>query len=215
MHMIFLIRHGQTEWNKALVFRGRKDIPLSTEGKTQAARTGKYLGRRKIYRIFTSPLMRAVDTANEIAKESHCDVRILESLTDINFGDWEGKTLEWVKQNDPEIFSLFRSHPEKVVFPNGESLDSCCNRAFDGFSTELHRLSIEHTDDVDCVFVTHRVVLKLLLLRAMGLSSSSFWKLQVDTCGLSELDFIDNTFIIKRINSVCHLADEAHESADF
>jgi broad specificity phosphatase PhoE len=56
MHMIFLVRHGQTEWNKALVFRGRKDIPLSTEGKTQAARTGKYLGRRKIYRIFTSPM---------------------------------------------------------------------------------------------------------------------------------------------------------------
>jgi len=65
------------------------------------------------------------------------------------------------------------------------------------------------------VFVTHRVVLKLLLLKAMDLLSSSFWKLQVDTCGLSELDFIDNTFIIKRINSVCHLSGAAHKSADF
>jgi broad specificity phosphatase PhoE len=213
--MIFLVRHGQTEWNKALVFRGRKDVPLSAEGKIQAARTGKYLRGRSVSQIFTSPLTRALGTANAIAKESQCAATILEALTDVHFGDWEGKTLEWVKQNDPKNYFLYLYHPEEVVFPNGESLDSCCNRAFDAFYTELHSRFAEHNDEGDCVFVTHRVVLKLLLLRAMGLSSSSFWKLQVDTCGLSELDLIDNTFIIKRINSVCHLSGAAQESADF
>jgi len=57
--------------------------------------------------------------------------------------------------------------------------------------------------------------LKLLLLRALGLSASAFWKMQVDTCGLNELDFVDDIFIVKRMNSVCHLSGAAQESADF
>jgi broad specificity phosphatase PhoE len=213
--MIFLVRHGQTEWNKSLVFRGRKDVPLSEEGKMEASLTGKFFLRRSVYRIFTSPLSRAVDTATSIAKESQCAVTVIEGLTDVHYGDWEGKTQEWVRKNDPEHYFVYLHHPEEVVFPNGESLESCCERAFDAFHTELHRHYTGTRSDGDFVFVTHRVVLKLLLLRVLGLSSSAFWKLQVDTCGLNELDFVDNVFVIKRINSVCHLSGAAQVSTDF
>ncbi len=213
--MIFLVRHGQTEWNKSLVFRGRKDVPLSEEGKAEASLTGKFFQRRRVYRIYTSPLSRAMDTATSIAKKSQHAVTVSKALIDVHYGDWEGKTREWVKKNDPEHYFMYLHHPEEVVFPNGESLESCCDRAFDAFYTELHRHYARHRDDGDFVFVTHRVVLKLLLLRVLGLTASAFWKLQVDTCGLNELDFIDNIFIVKRINSVCHLSSASQESADF
>lgn len=86
--MIYLIRHGQTEWNEKKIFRGQKDIPLSKEGNKQADKTGKYLTRSGINIIYSSPLKRAYETSLSISRECGCDVNILNDLTDIHFGDW-------------------------------------------------------------------------------------------------------------------------------
>ena len=214
--MIILMRHGQTEWNEKQIFRGQKDIPLSREGKAQAHRTAKYLKVKNVVKIYSSPLKRAYETASIIAEEVSCTVKILHELTDIHYGDWEGKQLEWVKENDSENYYLYRNFPELVIFPKGESLESCCMRTFDAFHTLVTQLHKSHNRRTgNYLFVTHRVVLKLILLRALGLNCSSFWKLQVDTCSLNELDYINNIFLIKCINGVCHLKKGDDTRPDF
>ncbi|MCK4803473.1 MAG: histidine phosphatase family protein [Spirochaetes bacterium] len=213
--MIYLIRHGQTEWNEKKIFRGHKDIPLSKEGKEQAYKTGKYLARSGINIIYSSPLKRAHETSLSISEECGCDVNILNDLTDIHFGDWEGKSLRWVKENDSYKYNLYRFHPEKITFPNGESLNHRYERALDGFYSLVEQKTGTWAASLNLAIVTHRVTLKLILLGVLELSPSSFWKIQIDTCSISEVEFTDNGYLVRRLNSTCHFEDQGSLNYDF
>ena len=94
---IYLVRHGETQWNKEEVFRGRKDIPLNETGRKQAAQAGAYFREVPVKRIISSPLSRAVETAQGIATATGVPVERVGELTDINFGIWEGLSLKEVE----------------------------------------------------------------------------------------------------------------------
>ncbi len=208
--MIYLIRHGQTEWNKNCIFRGQKDIPLSKEGNLQARLTGKYLIGHDIESIYTSPLKRAFETATILAENFKSTVQKVEDLKDINFGNWEGKSDLWVREHDASLYNLYRNFPEKSSFPDGESLNQCFDRAFRAF----YSIASQNAQK-DIAIVTHRVILKLILIGILGLTTSSFWKIRLDTCSISEVELHKSSFIIKRINSICHLTKLEGESIDF
>jgi len=210
--MIYLVRHGQTAWNRDRIFRGRKDLPLSEEGRLQASSTALLLKECNIKAVYSSPLKRALETANEIASACRCLVVGEEGLIDLDFGDWEGKRFEWVKKYDPEQYRLYRSSPERCTIPGGESLKDCFERAYRAFLG----IAEKHVDDTShCVLVSHRVILKLLLLGILGLPLSSFWKITLDTCSICEIDPKENEFIVRAINSRCHLATVSAHGIDF
>jgi broad specificity phosphatase PhoE len=218
--VIYLIRHGQTEWNDQNIFRGQKDIALSGTGKSQAYQTGKYLADRDVKKIYTSPLTRAVETSSIIAEQLGCGVSVLQDLRDIDFGDWEGKNQKWVCLYDPENYHFYKCHPDKVTFPNGESLNHCFERVWKTFYLTVSQNTIkmnESAPSVNVAFVSHRVVLKLLLLGALGLSAGAFWKIRIETCSISELHFdqAEATFSIRKMNEICHLASRTTPDLDF
>ena len=68
MTSIYLVRHGQTAWNKEEIFRGRTDVPLDESGRKQAELVGKYFREMEIHAIYSSPLARAWETAQAIAR---------------------------------------------------------------------------------------------------------------------------------------------------
>ena len=90
MTEIILARHGETEWNVAEIFRGRIDIELNETGTKQAALLAEYLSRRKIEAICSSPLKRALNTAEIIAGYHKLDVEIAPGLIDFDYGEWQG-----------------------------------------------------------------------------------------------------------------------------
>jgi broad specificity phosphatase PhoE len=210
--MIYLIRHGQTEWNRDRIFRGHKDLPLSKEGKIQAAKTARWLRERDISVVYSSPLVRAFETASVIAAECRCPVVKEEGIIDLDFGDWEGNTFDRVKKNDPEQYRLYRYEPERCTIPGGESLKGCYERAFRCF---LH-IAAKHVEDgSQWAMVSHRVILKLLLIGILGLSLSAFWKIALDTCSICGVEPRGGGFIIRGINSRCHLTDSFEYGIDF
>jgi broad specificity phosphatase PhoE len=220
--MIYLIRHGLTEWNEKSFFRGRKDIPLSPAGRTQAHLVGEFFTTRPVAVVYTSPLKRAYETSMIIANQIGCEVQVIEELTDINFGEWEGKPLEWVKENYPFEYAQYKKHPDSVIIPGGESLDSCRKRASRAFLTTVKTSSreLEENRAVDLnnpelAFVSHRVIIKLLLLEALGLSTDFFWRIHIDTCGINELEYSEIGFVIHRMNSVAHLKEDERGRGDF
>jgi broad specificity phosphatase PhoE len=214
--MIYLVRHGLTEWNEKNIFRGQKDIPLSSEGRFQAELAGRYLKNKNIQKIHTSPLKRAYETSLIISEQAGCEVLVIDGLTDIHFGDWEGKSVDWVKETFPKKYNLYKRHPGKVRFPNGESLETCRKRAFNAFCTIVSGWEKNTTaSGAHFVVVSHRVIIKLLLLAALGLPTASFWRIRIDTCGINELDYVNNCFIINRINSTPHLANNKYLMPDF
>ena len=111
---IYIVRHGETAWNKDEVFRGRKDVPLNERGRGQAERVGLYFRKMPIDRIVSSPLARAVETAKAISTTTGVAVEISDEFTDINFGIWEGLSLGEVEKRYPTDLDLWRKSPEKL-----------------------------------------------------------------------------------------------------
>ncbi len=100
MTSVYLVRHGQTAWNKEEIFRGRSDIPLNETGLKEAALAGEYLKSFEVEAIYSSPLARAWQTAQKIAGFHRLEVRPLDGLMDMSFGRWEGHSLKEVKERD-------------------------------------------------------------------------------------------------------------------
>jgi len=132
MTKIYIVRHGETQWNKEEVFRGRKDIPLNESGLRQANSVGQYFSHISVNRIVSSPLERARQTAEAISNTTGTAVDTMAEFTDMNFGVWEGLTLPEVEKDFPADFALWKLSPEKLRLEGGESLAMVRERGSSG-----------------------------------------------------------------------------------
>jgi phosphoserine phosphatase len=198
---IFLIRHGETAWNSEGIFRGQSEIPLNERGLQQARATGEYLQAINFDAVFCSPLSRARQTAEALCLDRIIKPQPVDALIDISFGPWEGQAYSKLEALYPEAIRIWREEPEKHQLEGAETLDEANARAF----KELLRLAWENSGK-NIAIVTHRVILKLLLLSAIGLNSSDFWKIKQDTCCINLLEYSSaKNFIIVKLNETCHL----------
>ncbi len=103
--IVYLVRHGETDWNRERRFQGQKDIPLNQYGKRQANKLADYFVIKKfsIDSIYSSDLKRAVLTAEFIAMKLNHIVHVHYGLRERNFGDLEGKKIDDIKQHNPGI----------------------------------------------------------------------------------------------------------------
>jgi len=200
MTRIYLVRHGETEWNKEKVFRGGIDIPLSERGRKEALALAEFLAKERIQFIYCSPLKRAKETSKPLAEKTGIKTEILEGLIDMNFGEWEGKSISDVEKDYPELFKLWVSQPEKVVFPKGETLSQVRDRAM----SALKRVVKNHSEGTGVV-ISHRVICKLLLLSVLGAEISSFWRVQQDLACVNLLEWAQNHWVVHLVNETYHL----------
>ncbi|MBT3273187.1 MAG: histidine phosphatase family protein, partial [Spirochaetales bacterium] len=129
MPRIFILRHGETEGNQKRVFRGLWDLPLNENGQIQAARTGNALKGIKFSRIYTSPLIRAKETAAAVAAEQRSiEVSEEPALIDIDYGEWTRVPDEDVVRRFPGMYQMWNDAPESVIFPSGEGLEDVRRR---------------------------------------------------------------------------------------
>jgi len=204
MTLIYLVRHGETEWNQEKIFRGRKDIPLSQKGRKEAEALAKALSQERIQFIYSSPLKRAIETAKPLADRLNLSVQICEGFIDLDFGDWEGKSVKEVEKNYPELFKIWEKAPEKIVFPNGESLKLARERAMKA----LQKVAEENPEKIGAV-ISHRVICKLAVLSAIGANESNFWRLQQDLACYNLLEWTGRNWIVRLVNETGHLKDVA------
>jgi len=106
-HELFVLRHGQTEWNRAGRHQGQLDSPLTEEGRRQALWQGGILqdliGERRDVSAFVSPLGRAVQTAELALKEIGLEPSVDERLKEVHFGQWQGLTSDQIAESYPDI----------------------------------------------------------------------------------------------------------------
>ena len=200
MTRVYLVRHGQTEWNKSLTFRGRIDIPLNERGHREAEAIAEALKDKKIDAIYTSPLRRSIETAQPTAKFFNLEIRPFQGLIDINYGDWEGLTFDEVKKRYGDQYKKWEERPELVMFPNGETLDEARERSFRGFK-EILRENAGRS----ILIIPHRVINKVLLCAILGLSNSYFWEIKQDTGCINLIEYSNERFVISLMNDTCHL----------
>ncbi|KTQ97670.1 MULTISPECIES: histidine phosphatase family protein [Aureimonas] len=131
MPLLYLCRHGQTDWNAERRLQGQSDIPLNSYGRGQARRNGRYLrnvlgASASGFEFISSPMQRAADTMRIIRHEMGLDAEAFsqdERLSEIHFGDWQGYTLRELGQSDPE--RLAKRHEDKWNFqPPGDGAET-------------------------------------------------------------------------------------------
>jgi broad specificity phosphatase PhoE len=212
MTKIILVRHGQTAWNKEEIFRGRIDIDLDDIGVQQAKFLSQSLSKLQINAVYSSPLKRALNTATIIANYNELEVNIDEHFIDINYGNWEGKSLSEVKETFKDLYQKWTKDPHLLRIPDGETLDEVRMRAVTG----LNQIIAKHKEET-IVIVSHRVVNKVLICALLGLDNSCFWRIKQDTGCFSIFNYEDNNFILTLHNESCHLKpiQTQSELADF
>jgi broad specificity phosphatase PhoE len=201
MTELILARHGETAWNVEKIYRGRTDVNLDKVGIKQAELLGKYLSNRELAAIYSSPLSRATDTANIIARYQKIGVQIAEGIVDFDYGEWQSLPEQEVKRLYPDLLNEWHNNPHKVRMPDGESLD------------DVRRRTIEVVNDVlskyqgSVVLVSHRVVNKVLICSLLGLDNSYFWNIKQDVGGITIFDYVDGRFVLTRHNDTSHLRE--------
>ena len=199
MTEIILARHGETEWNINEVFRGRIDIELNETGIKQAELLAEHLSGTKIQAIYSSPLKRAVKTAEIIAGYHKLDVEIAPGLIDFNYGKWQGLSHQEVKDKYKELYAEWINTPDRVKLPAGESLNDVRKRAMSAVGDVIARY------EGTVVLVAHRVVNKVLICALLGLDNSHFWNIRQDTCGITTFSYENERFTLTEHNNTSFL----------
>jgi broad specificity phosphatase PhoE len=208
MAKLILARHGETEWNIEKIYRGRTDVSLDEVGIKQAELLGRYLSNWELEAIYSSPLKRALDTANIIARYQKVGVHVAEGLIDFNYGEWQSLSEQEVKRLYPTIHNEWLNNPHKVKMPGGESLE------------HVRRRAIEVVDDIlskyqgNVVLVSHRVVNKVLICSLLGLDNSHFWNIKQDVCGITIFNYADGRFVLIKHNDTSHLRELQKTAVD-
>jgi phosphoserine phosphatase len=211
MTQIILVRHGQTPWNKDKIFRGSRDIPLNDQGREEARLSGEWLKGETIHAAYCSPLSRARDTGEAIARHHGLQVLDLPGLTDLCYGDWEGLALTEVKGKYADLYRQWESAPHTVRFPEGETLDEVKARGLTAVSEAVQR----HPDQT-ILLAAHRAVNKVLIAAFIGLDNSHFWRIGQDTTAINRFAWTGGTWQIMGLNDICHLRGLARgEYVDF
>lgn len=138
----YLIRHGQTEWNIEGKIQGKTDIPLNETGLHQAALLAEGMRGRSIAAVYSSPLLRAAQTAELLAEEKGLKVRLVPELREVDFGLWEGRSWEEVDAAFHEDLKKWEENPALYMPTGGESRESCrlrCKKAVERMLEELER----------------------------------------------------------------------------
>jgi len=196
---IILIRHGQTEWNRDERFRGRVDIDLDEMGLRQAEAAAQRIAQWEVAAIYSSPLKRAMTTAEIIANRLGLTVEPLEGINDMDFGVWQGLSIGEVKENYPEFFDLWRYSPQRLKIPEGESLEDVQNRV----AATIDDLVAKYENGT-VALVTHRVVCKVLLCHLLGLDNSHFWQIAQDATAINLFEVRGGITTVRLINDTCH-----------
>ena len=191
---LILVRHGETHWNKdGLVQGGDSDIELNGTGLEQAGRLAAFLKNEPIIAILSSPLQRAVATAEVIADQHQLPVETDQRLKELKVGDLEGISISNLRTTFSRFLLKYWQDGEAMKLPNGESLVDLQQRAWNVIEglRERHKTSSELSKDATAVVVSHYFVTLAIILKALNLPLDYFIKFKLDLGGVSILEFRD------------------------
>ena len=139
MVKVILVRHGETDWNRREVFRGRADIELNKRGREQAKALAAAVKDIQIDAVYSSPLRRAVETAEAIAQPHGITVKMEPGFIDFDYGVWQGLPHDEVRRRYPEMYKDWIERPHAVRVEGGESLRMVRRRTMEALADIVER----------------------------------------------------------------------------
>ncbi|MFB9325630.1 histidine phosphatase family protein [Paenibacillus aurantiacus] len=208
---IYLVRHGETEWNVTKRFQGHLDSELTALGRNQALWLGESLAGTPIDAVYASSSARTMATAALIAQGSgrHMHVEPCDEFKEINLGLWEGMEIEEAKGQDPVQFQRFWEEPDAFRVEGSETFREVAERA----SAKLSELLTRHAGQ-SVLIVTHTVVVKVLMAFFEGREMNDIWQPPYihPTC-LSHIEIVEDYPNIILHGDTSHFREESEEAS--
>jgi len=198
--MIYLVRHGETNWNRLKMWQGNSDIPLNEFGCRQAEATAKVFENCVIDAVYSSPLSRAYETAEIIANSLNLELTVIDNLREGKIELWNGKKTEEVLSKFKNEFEKWQTDPYAEI--NGlESLAEVQLRAVKTFKKIVTR----HREDSNIVIVTHALWLKTLICWLLKMPVTENKRFKIDNASINKVMFDGKEFYLVSLNETWHL----------
>lgn len=183
---LYLIRHGQSMQNKvANCFSGSTDVSISEKGRQQAAELAGFFRDITIDEIYTSKLVRAIQTAKIIFGEDRPLIQV-EALREADFGEYEGRAFE--KGDTDPVYQAWLHAADTLTFPGG---DNMCERMEEYYAAVKRLMSETVAEKV--AIVSHRTSIRLFTAKVMGLPIQNFRNIPCDNCSVMKFRFDEET----------------------
>ena len=197
---IYLVRHGQTEFNNLKRVQGHSDSPLSEAGKAQCERLGSRLAKEKFSALFSSDLNRALSSAHILKRSLNLEVEVEPGLRELSFGAAEGKSWVDINATYPEVAAKWKVHTKGICFPKGETREAAMERVMG----TLEKLVADYSGK-KVVAVTHGGVLATLFSHVLGIPSGTRPLCIIPNAGINVLRHKKGIWKIKTWGEFYHL----------
>jgi broad specificity phosphatase PhoE len=195
---LILVRHGQTIHNVAGIAQGWNDSDLSELGRTQVQRLAGRIASLRPTALYSSPLGRALSTAEAIAQATGLEVRTIDDLREMSYGGWEGKSFLDVRRDDEEIYQRWIADAE-CPCPAGESHADVRRRMERAFAA---------VEGERAVVVTHGTAIRIAVTALLDLPTMTSRHFAQDNASLSRFLWRQDRWVLKVWNDTTHCRDE-------
>jgi alpha-ribazole phosphatase len=192
MKTLILIRHAETVDEMRGRCYGSLDVSLSKQGIADAHALASSL-EEPYEAVYSSPRARALETAAALAARIGQGVQVDERLREIDFGAFEGRTYDEIERSEPELFRAWMETPTHIRFPGGESYADVRKRALAAFD----EMRANHES---VAIVAHGGVIRAGLAAWLAMPDAAIFRLGQRYCGVSIVDWIGETPIVRLLN---------------
>ena len=200
---IYIVRHGQTEWNLLGKTQGHGNSDLTPKGIEQAELLADSMTKYPIDYIYSSDLGRAYQTAEIIGNKLSIEVEKTEALREMNFGTWEGRIIKDKIEEDPELYKMWRNEPHLAKIPQGETLSQIKERT-DAFIKEIN----EKYDGKHIVLVTHSLCARIMLLSFLDSDVKNIYRINQANTALNIIELRDYGPVVMKMNDTTHIIND-------
>lgn len=194
MTRILLVRHAENNYTQTGKLAGWiKGVHLNEVGRLQASTLADNLAIYPIKYIYSSPLVRALETARPIASSKNLNVLKCTQIGEVRYGQWQGKSLRLLRRR--KLWDQIQNVPSLSSFPDGESIRYAQSRAVGA----VEKILVKHPKSC-IVLVSHADVIKMILAHYMGLALDLYQRIVIDTASISELYIAHDVVKVIRMN---------------
>jgi len=203
---IYLIRHGATRSNleRPPRLQGRGvNYGLCKVGRQQARQAGRLLAPLSLAAVYSSPMLRSVETAEIIASSHNLHVEMVADLHEVDVGEWEGRGWDEIERDYPDQHRLFFENPAEHGYVGGETLDELLRRILPCFE----QIAADHPGH-EVAVVAHSVVNRTLITHLLNLPMQFNRRISQQNGAVNVIRANRGQLKVKTVNSTFHLRDD-------
>ncbi len=202
---IYLLRHGQTDWNAIPRFQGHTDTELNEVGLAQAQSLADALRGETLTAIYSSPLKRAFVTAGAVAQHHALEIQPRPGLMEMHHGQLEGMETAELRRRYSDVLDRWYTGDVTTPVPGGESMQQLQDRAWAVAQEVMER----HAEDT-VALVSHNLTILTIVCKVLEMPLANFRRMRLDTASISVIETVQDRVVLSRLNDISH--DEKRNS---